>query len=261
MKKDKEGAKYNVSEHGSYDPMVSLSPYARVDGDRLKQTKFVFRKAEELSRVIDNPRKLIDVGSANGEFLHFLNSQSRLAATNLIGIEVTPEFVSVAESLLANTRSKIIEADVFSPQLNDLRGDIVTCLGTFPIFPDPTAVLNRLIEFASPGGIIIIDGRFNPNNISIITKYSDDSKAESSGVWRCDFNTHSEKSIQKILASRDDVEEFRFEYFYIDSEIPRNISAPSINMWTEQDVDGNFRIINGMGAFFDPAFLIIKKSF
>jgi SAM-dependent methyltransferase len=257
MKKKIE--EYNLSNHGSYRPMPALSPYAVIDKNRLDKPKFIYRKTDEFAKTSAQPKHWVDVGCANGELIYYLSGLGRYQSTQFTGVEITPDFAAVAKELLSSRDVQIIQDDVFSVALDSVAADVVSCLGTFQIFPDPAPILNRLIDLTASGGLLIVDGRFNPNGISIITKYSDDSKLDSAGVWRCDFNTHSEQSIGEIIAKRTDVKDFRFEYHYIDTDIPKQSSAPAINMWTVRDSRSNLRIVNGMGTYFDPSFLIIRK--
>ncbi|MDA9671046.1 hypothetical protein N9T57_02785, partial [Paracoccaceae bacterium] len=66
---------YNHHKFGSYSPVADLSPYASVSEKRLQDPKFIFRfildKVNEL-KLDENKKSWIDVGCANGEFLHYL---------------------------------------------------------------------------------------------------------------------------------------------------------------------------------------------
>ncbi|MDA9671074.1 hypothetical protein N9T57_02930, partial [Paracoccaceae bacterium] len=109
------------------------------------------------------------------------------------------------------------------------------------------------------GGLVLIDGCFNPFDISMTINYLDESRPEADDLWRCDFNHHSEKMIRRILKDRSDVDSASFFYPVMDTEIVKVSNAPHINMWTEPRDEGGYNIINGMGWHFNPRFLIIHK--
>ena len=89
-------------------------------------------------------------------------------------------------------------------------------------------------------------------------EYKDDSTEMTEGVWQWDFNLHAETWIEDMLAKRNDIKSYRFEYERIDVEIPKDEDAPDTHMWTERADDGTLRITNGMGRYFDPSFLTVE---
>ena len=251
---------YNHHKFGSYSPVADLSPYAKISEQRLQNPKFVFRfildKVNELKSV-DSIKSWTDVGCANGEFLHYLCQGNK--ECKFTGIDITPSFLEVArQTLSAYSNVELIEADILANK-TDIKSDVVSCTGTFQIFPDPTQILNSLVDLVKPGGLLLIDGCFNPFDISMTINYLDESRPEADDLWRCDFNHHSEKMIRRILKDRSDVDSASFFYPVMDTEIVKVPNAPHINMWTEPRDKGGFNIINGMGWYFNPRFLIIQK--
>lgn len=253
---------YNESEFGSYVPMPEQSHYSEINEERLSEPKYTFRKTKQ---IVDdwqgdtNVASWTDVGCSNGEFLYYLANQN--SETNFRGIEITPEFIEVAEDLL----SDFLNVELYCDDVLDLseqiqQSEVVSCLGTFPIFPEPEPFLNSLLDLVADGGLLVVDGCFNKHDISMKVEYKDDSKESTEGVWRCDFNLHSERWIKSMLAKRDDVVDHRFVHDQIDVEIPKDEDAPDINMWTEREDDGTLRITNGMGRYFDPTFLIVEME-
>ena len=190
---------YNKKESIGYAPLPEISPYSKIDNNRLKKTKFIYRKANEfIKRHIKNPIDWVDIGTANGEFIFYLSNLWK--KTKFLGIDITPEFVSVAKKLNKNFKNtKFLCNDIFKIDTKMYKSDVVTCLGTFPIFPNPKNILNKLLNLVKSKGILLIHGRFNPYNISAQIKFNDESKKISKNLWRSDFNLHSEKSIRKIL--------------------------------------------------------------
>ena len=93
---------YNHHEFGSYSPVPELSPYARMNEDRLQNPKFIFRfmlsKARNWERA-DAISSWTDVGCANGEFLHFLSRSE--PEWSFTGLDISPDFLNVARKTLA----------------------------------------------------------------------------------------------------------------------------------------------------------------
>lgn len=138
--------------------------------------------------------------------------------------------------------------------------DVVTSIGTLPIFPDPTKFINLLLDLVKKKGIMIIDGRINSYDVSAIIKYRDESKKISQNLWRCDFNLHSEKWIRKILSKRSDIDKIYFRYPTIDTKIPRVKSAPHINNWTISIKKRGYEITSGLKILNNTGYLIVKKK-
>jgi ubiquinone/menaquinone biosynthesis C-methylase UbiE len=251
---------YNHHEFGSYSPVPELSPYSEINDGRLNDPKFIFRfMLNEVRKweKFDSVNSWTDVGCANGEFLHFL-SQSE-PDWSFTGLDINSGFLEVARQVLKNfSNVALLENDILAGD-SGLTSDVVSCSGTFQIFPEPTAILNSLLDIVSPNGLLLIDGCFNPCDISMVVRYLDESKSEADDLWRCDFNHHSEKMIRRILSSRSDIASISFHYPVMDTEIIKEPGAPQINMWTEPRQGGGFNILNGMGWYFNPRFLVIEK--
>ena len=252
---------FNESKHGAYSPIPELSPYGKINKSRLENPKFIYRytckKLKEYLVESKKDRNWLDIGCANGEFIHYMVSQ-QISFSKIVGIDITQEFIDVAKTLLSihsNVELKCIDF-LKENQLLDKGYDVITCLGTIQIFPDPSDFINLMINKLKPGGILILDGRINKSDISAIIKFIDNSKS-AKGLWRCDFNVHSENQLREILANHKKIKKFKFDYQYIDTEIAKVDGAPHINAWTIKDDEGNYRIVNGTMGIVDPSFLIV----
>jgi len=251
---------YNKSESIGYAPIPQLSPYAKISTKRLKKTKFYFRQANKyINHFIKKPQTWLDVGTANGEFLYYLAKKWK--KTEFKGLDITYEFLKVARIINKNYKNVSFHcSDVLRLNEKKFSADVVTCLGTLPIFPNPKKILNKLLNLVNKRGILLVDGRFNTYDISAQIKYKDDSKKISENLWRCDYNLHSEKWIKKILSFRSDINKIYFKYPVMDAKIPRKKNAPDINNWTVPLKNGGFEITNGMKISINPSYLIIKKK-
>ncbi len=251
---------YNKSKGTGYAPFERLSPYSKISSKRLKNVKFSFKKANEyVKKYSKKPKSWLDVATANGEFIHFLSKQWK--KTNFVGLDVTKEFLDCAKKI--NEKSKNVSffhGDVLKIETKKFKSDVVTCLGTLPIFPNPTKFLNKLLNLVKKNGTLVVDGRINIYDVSAKIIYNDESKKYSENVWRCDFNLHSEKMIKKILKKRNDIKKIYFKYPIFDTKIPRVKNAPHINNWTMPLTTGGYEITNGLKVLMNTGYLIVKKK-
>merc|ERR1719498_224390 len=242
-----------------YLPYENVSPYSSLDSKRLENTKEAFKNgANEIFSYLDQRSldssnlKFLDVGCANGEFFYYLNKLYPTAQK--VGIDLTEKFINVAKGLkLQNT--KFLTADVFEYAEQNLETfDILTCFSVIQIFQDPAPILEALFKMIKPGGLLIGHGCFNPHNVSVNVRFRDDSVVETEGVWRSDFNQHSQKEIKQI-ASRFS-KEWSIKEFDFGVDIPKKSGAPSINNWTEKLANGKRIIVNGANIINHKAYLV-----
>lgn len=251
---------YIFNKNQSYTSLPKTSPYSKINKARLKNPKFVFRKANlYIRKEFKKPSSWIDIGTGNGEFIFYLANKWK--NVNFLGIDATNKFIKVAKKLNKDfENTSFICEDIFKITSNKYKSDIVTCLGTFTIFPNPKLILNKMLNMVNKGGILLIDGRFNPYEISAQIKFKDDKKINNKELWRCDFNLHSEKWIRKILSNRNDVSKIYFKYPIMDNKILKKKNVSDINVWTMPLKSGGYQITNGLKIIISPSFLIIKKK-
>ena len=112
----------------------------------------------------------------------------------------------------------------------------------------------------NPGGVLIVDGRINQDAVSVSMNFRDDSSIHTRGIWRCDYNLHSEYYLKEILDQMNDVRDFWFEHAFIDVPIDRGSKVTDMDGFTIIDGEGRYRITNGAKIFNDPAFMIVRKK-
>ena len=250
-----------------YYALESISPYSQLDQNRLSEAKqnfqWCFQILQEKVFKSNNigekkPYSLLDVGCANGEFLHHYTNVFLNHDCSKTGIDLTQRFVDVANSLaLENTQ--FLCADMFDKTLGlEEKYDIVTCFGTIPVFKDPSTIIERLFSFAKPGGYVIFDGLINLHNISVNINFCDYSTAESSGLWRSDFNQHAEVEINTIISKFSDQHEIVRNDFMAD--IPKVEDSPAINVWTFTTSQNKKVVMNGANLILNPSLLFAQKK-
>lgn len=100
----------------------------------------------EIVKKFEIPNSLLDIGCANGSFLH--HAQTALIGTKLFGAEPVVDLVDIARK---NTLAEIIKYGLFDiPE--DRQYEIITMLGVLGIFSDVVDVLTKLKKLIKPGG-------------------------------------------------------------------------------------------------------------
>ena len=144
-----------------YFPFEAVSPYSTVNEKRLSNPKEGFKQGLnsiksyfEKREVGTRKVKMLDVGCANGEFMHFISNH--INDINLTGLDMCQSFLNAAEKLNLKN-SEFINSDIFKYSPKHLQEyDIVTCFGTIPIFKDCNDILCSLFNLLKPGGILIV---------------------------------------------------------------------------------------------------------
>ena len=111
---------FNKSSFGSYNPVVDISPYSKVNDKRLANPKFIFRyilKVALKNREKDNITSWRDIGCANGEFLYYLCNS--FTNCKFYGVDITKEFIEIAKKILKKFDNVILINDDILNQKNE----------------------------------------------------------------------------------------------------------------------------------------------
>lgn len=235
-----------------------FSPYFKISKNRIKNTKFTFKKVYSFIRKnikIKKNLNYLDVGCANGELLFYLSNNIKNG--NFVGVDFTSKFLSIGKKLLKHNNKVSFECrDIFKYKIKK-KFDVVTCVGTISIFQNIDKILKKLISLVAKNGILIIEGRFNKYKVDAFTYFKDYSYQKKVKKEN-DFNLHSEFTINKTLKKIKNLK-YYFEHCYINKEIKKNKNIHS-NLWTEKLMNNRLIIVNGLQIICNPSFLIIKKN-
>jgi SAM-dependent methyltransferase len=198
--------------------------------------KFINGHSEKFLGKILNPR-ILDVGCATGDFLHYISTLYPNA--QLTGLDIMPELIRRAKKEVPN--SAFFIADIFSgSNLPREKFDAIFLLGVHPIFDDYKPWLNNLLKLTKTNGRIYVFGIFNPENTDVLVKvrYSNDGNKP----WQAGWNVFSKKTIgsylEKIKAR------YKFYDFTISIDLPRHKDDP-LRSWTFKLQNGQRALING----------------
>jgi len=238
-------------EEAEYLPIPELSPY--VKHDRYEHPKEVFKLvARKLEALTDSARsyRYADIACANGELLYLL--KRRFPHWALEGYDFTREFIECGLAFPGLAGVKLHLQDFFT--LDD-RFDAVSFLGMLHGVWEFEPYLEKLLSLVRPGGLLLVDGCFNPFDIEFRAVFMDNSRPEAAGRWRRDFSQHSRSAIGRFLAGR--CRAFEFEDVPMNVEIPRREGAPHANVWTFKDEHGRVLVTNGTHMLLNKTLLTV----
>ena len=235
-----------------YLPLPELSPYVR--HDRFEQPKEVFKFiANTLARRTDSNHAyhMADIGCANGELLYYL--RQRFAHWRFQGYDLTPEFIAAGRAYPPMAGIALEVGDLFA-----LTGtfDIVSFINVMTVMDGAEEPLLKLLSLVNPGGLLLVDGIFNVDDIELRAVFMDNSRPESRGIWRREYSQFSRCSIAAILADR--CRSFDFEEIPMNVDIPRRPEAPAINVWTFRDERGRRILTNGTHMMLEKTLLTVQ---
>ena len=196
--------------------------------------KFVDRHVRQF-RSLDGLR-VVDIGCATGDFLHFLAELYPQA--KLYGYDVLDTLLSRARTEV--TRATFSRVNISEPDLQskDQSFDVAFMLGVHSIFDD-LHWLNNALSLLRPGGHFYCFGLFNTMDVDVFVK------ARKSGAKALEpgWNVMSCTTVHAHLASIGQHGDFS----------PWQITVPVLptdgdpyRSWTVPQVDGSFEIRNGL---------------
>lgn len=164
--------------------------------------------------------KLLDIGCAKGEFIYYLNH--RFDNIDCSGLEYLQGFVDIAkkEKKLQDVKFYCGDAQDFS--LGE-KFDIITAQGLVSVFEECEPTLENIYNHLSKGGVSLIFGNFNDNDIDMITKFR--LNEGDSGEWHGGYNIFSLKRFERFFVSKG-IESINFHKFTMSTDIKPSETNP-----------------------------------
>jgi SAM-dependent methyltransferase len=172
----------------------------------------------------------------------------------LSGVDLSADYIAAAAAAPELAGIDFSVASVFAVTG---RWDVVISTGVVEIFTDPAEVLQKLISLVAPGGLLVVDGRFNPLDVDVRMQFRDRSPGSRSQVWNTDWNLHAQRTVREILDGR--VASLRFEEVAMDADLPYRPDQPAIRTWTFRDAAGRNLQTNGAGILKNKHLLIARR--
>jgi ubiquinone/menaquinone biosynthesis C-methylase UbiE len=129
------------------------------------ESSYAGRKSQKLHKIIIKKigniefKSLLDIGFGTG---NFLDDVLKIKRVSLAGIDISEKMLELAYKRLGeNADLRIGDSEHLPWQSNSF--DIVTCIYSFHLYPNPIAVLKEIKRVLSPGGKAIIADPWAPS--------------------------------------------------------------------------------------------------
>ncbi|MEU6312352.1 class I SAM-dependent methyltransferase [Streptomyces sp. NPDC047014] len=207
--------------------------------------------ADHLREVLDRPgASLLDIGCANGAFLHHL--ADRHPDVRLAGIDALPALVEHAARHVPGAGFAV--GDVGRAEtLPARRYSAVTLLTLHSHFDSPDPWLDHVLDLVEPGGRALLFGPFNPHPVDVLVRLRQ-ADGEGGGTWLPGWNVHSRAAFADRLTARG--LRHRFHDYQPPASVPH---APHDPLSTRRaTLDGAPVLTNGAGVLLPFALLEIS---
>ena len=217
--------------------------------DRYKEPLEIFKTiCDKISMLPDT--KLLDIGSATGEFLYHLE---RNISHDLIGLELDRRLIDRAKKFVNNPikHGNALDGNVFG----DNEFGIITLLNTHMIFDDLKPLFKNIEKWGNDESVIYIFGAFNPDPADVWIRYKmiNDSDERLQSGW----NIPSIKSVSNLVEEIFKPKSYNWEKFSLDIEIKKD-PKDFLRQRTIKSESEIF-LINGLCQIVYPYILEIKR--
>ena len=194
--------------------------------------------------------RLLDVGCASGAFL--AQARERFLDATLTGIELSPRLVEAGRARWTDRGIRLEVADAlgYAPATPV---DVITAQGVLSIFQDPLLVLDRWLEWLSPGGRLYVFGRFNSHPMDV--RISHRNRLDDHG-WETGYTNYSIQTVTEHLERRGCGVTFR--RFVLPTPI-RQPREPN-RSYTLELADGSRLLVNGANLIVEQYFLAVTTD-
>jgi SAM-dependent methyltransferase len=198
--------------------------------------KFCLSVAEKSGRLKDEC-VIVDVGCAAGEFAYYLREQ--LPTAHIEGYEILPELVAKARSKVPGV--SFFEGNLLNPHLiSENHADVIFMSGVLSIFDNHEPVLENLVKWTKPGGLVLIFGLFNRHPVDVISRFRN---VKGDNAWQSGWNVLSLATAHSALTRIPKVQRIGETPFEIGLDLAPQADDP-LRSWTAS-LDGRRVILNG----------------
>ena len=159
--------------------------------DKSGDGKFVAPMYDEIINriMIENPKKLLDVGCGTGNILMKLNSNEDLS---LYGLDISEKMIQIAKKNLGSRAELKVGDSEYMPWEDD-SFDVIVCNASFHHYPNPKKVLAEMKRMLKSNGTLIIGDPTAPVIIRQLINLN--CKRSNKG----DYRLYSKTEIEDIL--------------------------------------------------------------
>jgi trans-aconitate methyltransferase len=204
---------------------------------------------------LEAPRSILDVGCANGAFLHYCSST--FPSARLVGIDSVESLILEAATNVPSARAFVADINSNQCDLGRDRFDLIHMAGVLCIFDDPEQAIVNCLAALSGGGVLVLFGSFNRYPIDMLMRYRT-SKSEKSEEWQTGSNVFSRNTIENIVEKSG----FRATVEWHDFVLPQRLERGGdvMRAWTDRLESGRQIHVNGAMQLLDMQFAIIQLA-
>jgi SAM-dependent methyltransferase len=203
----------------------------------------------EIEKELGNPASLLDIGCANGAFLH--HAPKRFPGTRLKGLEPIQSLAALAHENLKGV--SLFNRGIFDEGVAHEIGTsaAVTMLGVLYLFREPGKVVGRLLDFVEKQGAAFLFSTFNEEPVDVLMNY----RRAPKGEWVPAHNLFSMETMEGICAELG--ASCRWVDFSMSQPIPK--TDDPMRSWTEPFRGNPNHLFYGTNTFATMKLLVIKK--
>lgn len=211
---------------------------------------FVAERAQEVLGDTSGSRSVLDIGCANGAFLHFL--LEKYPKIECAGIDALPELVAYAKRQVPAGRFAVGDIER-AETLPHGRFSLVTMLTIHSHVDAIEPCLDNVLSLVEDAGKAILFGLFNPEPVDVLVRVRVSRDGDSG--WMPGWNVHSRASWATQLERRSC--RFTFHDYVVPDSMPTYTDDP---LRTRRAVlDGQLVLRNGASLILPFALLEISR--
>lgn len=198
----------------------------------------------EIQRKLGAPESLLDIGCANGSFLH--HAINEIDGCNFSGAEPVPELAKIAQE---NTTARIYQQGLFEIQEEE-KYKAITMLGVLGIFDDVENVIAKLSRLISSGGAAFVFSPFNEEDIDVVLNY----RRAPQGPWESGHNLFSMRTVVETSSKLG----LNCQWINFEMSKPIEKTNDPMRSWTESFRGNSNHLIYGTNMFSTMKLLILN---
>lgn len=201
--------------------------------------KEVYKQIEKIIETQDKKKKILDVGTANGELIYFLNQKFK-DKYHYTGLDISSKLIDYAKK--NQPKIRFLKKNINDKSFKE-KFDIIILLGVSGYYNDLRKLVNRCLVLLNKNGIIILEGGVNFNNFDVKIKFRQNSRNIKT-KWEKGFNSISAYSLIDFLKKK----KVRYKFYNWKFNIPIRFKKKEnkIRNRTFMDKDKNYWLINGL---------------
>lgn len=223
--------------------------YLNEDNKKVKQS-FV-EVADEISKY--NFQTIADIGCATGAFPNYL--KNRFQHAEVIGIEYLDSLLTKARKDFPHLN--FIKGDVLDTNSVPKKFDVITMLGVLGIFDNYKTVLDNVIQWLNPHGILVMQNLVSDYDIDVFIKYKPSSVDYEEDELESGWNIISYKSLEAAAKANNSQLVFSKD-FYLATKLEKKKDV--MRSWTELNPLGKNDIFNALHIRQPQKIVVIQKQ-